>query len=421
MSHVDGYTHAKAISRAPVDIQGKVSPHIEKLHELGVKAVGPNASPPPPVNTRAEKLAVRANLKTTFAKSREKAKNIANQLLGGGLHAKLQGRLSRLDPQQTATLKGQLHFGGWEASRSSTKPEDRVVIRSAMLSAFAHGASFNETARLRSFLMTADGNTRNEVFAALNKPDANTGRILDYFQRGPFRAPDDGAEQLGGAADKAEGGRGMASKQMNRLTDAFLAKQGVIAPTPPPKDADPKTVEAHELAVSEYNNKKVGAMAVSAYTSGFYVPVNKQLRAQDGGTGQMREDTDLMTRAATDFLSKLPDFQGIVARGGGAGWQDIASEIYKPGLIVTEQAFTSGSPNKGFSGSIQFIIESRHGKEISDLSLKTGDGREVVFPPGTKFEVLTVEKSDEKVPALDANMNRIPDENVMFIVLREVE
>ena len=82
-------------------------------------------------------------------------------------------------------------------------------------------------------------------------------------------------------------------------------------------------------------------------------------------------------------MDRLPDFQGIVRRGGGGFWQDDARAKYIPGQVVTEPTFVSSSPNKGFDGSIQFVIESHHGKEVTDLSVTNkGDGREVLFPPG---------------------------------------
>jgi hypothetical protein len=154
-----------------------------------------------------------------------------------------------------------------------------------------------------------------------------------------------------------------------------------------------------------------------------YKVVNPELRAQNGRMGELSPEVDHLTRAATHFMSKLPDFHGIVARGGGSGWQDIAREKYVPGQVVTEYAFNSGSPDRGFDGSIPFIIESRHGKEVTDLSVTAKDGREVLFPPGAKFEVLAVQTGTEDftIDSLGVKKGNPNNEKTMFIIMREVD
>ena len=56
---------------------------------------------------------------------------------------------------------------------------------------------------------------------------------------------------------------------------------------------------------------------------------------------------------------------------------------------MTDATFTSSSSatDQAFSGSHQFAIESRTGRDISFLSSRPEE-KEVLFPPGTQFEVL---------------------------------
>lgn len=404
MSMIHGYTHAGAIQRAPTSIQQTVTPHIQALHEMGVKASNQSAPPPKQYGIIASWGGVHDSLKSEFAKSGRKAFDITSQIssqaLEGGVNEKLQKRLANLTPDQAKTLKDQLHYSAWQAHTSGTTSEDRLVIRTALVLAFAHGASLDDTARLKQFLNTADSATRNSVLAALNKPDANPTDVLTYFQAVPM----DAVDQIQAWVRRDDS---VNATKIPKLVDNFLsinAQKLGVAPNSP-----------------EYQNLKIGATAISAYTSDIYKDVNKELRQNP--PDQISPQIEMLTVAAKDFLSRLPDFQGIVARGGGSGWQDIARARYVPGQVVTEPTFISSSPNKGFDGSVQFIIESRHGKEVSGLSVNGSfDGREVLFPPGTKFEVLAVETASETYSFFGTSKTDNPNnEKTMFIVLREVD
>jgi hypothetical protein len=420
MTHIDGYSRKTALQRAPASLQSddkSVKDAINKLKARGVKSGAKSAPPPKPdanaVATNANKAG--AILERAFVKSSEKATGIVSRLsenlLGDkGVHTKLLTRLLVTDDREITKLKDQLHYSHWKASTSGTSPEDRMVTRTAILLAFAHGANLDETARLKSFLNTCDPSTRDNVLAALNKPDANATRILNHFQQGPLTVSVDGSAERGKLQNWA--GQHGEDQSVKSKTDKFLADNI----NNPKFQKDPALTNIKDLGGKGVEPAIiVGATAVSAYTvEGIYKPLNKALR--DGEP--LSSDQDLLTRAATHFMSKLPDFQGIVARGGGSGWQDAARAKYVPGQVVTEHAFTSTSPDQGFPGSIQFIIESRHGKEVTDLSVATGqDGREVLFPPGAKFEVLAVETADEKFTIKKTGQQ----ENIMFIVMREVD
>jgi hypothetical protein len=60
-----------------------------------------------------------------------------------------------------------------------------------------------------------------------------------------------------------------------------------------------------------------------------------------------------------------------------------------PGNIVTEEAFTSATRDRGisFPGQLRFEIISKTGKLVAEYSSKVGE-EEVLFDQGTQFKVL---------------------------------
>ncbi|MEU4312390.1 ADP-ribosyltransferase domain-containing protein [Nocardia sp. NPDC024068] len=88
-------------------------------------------------------------------------------------------------------------------------------------------------------------------------------------------------------------------------------------------------------------------------------------------------------------IAKLRNYSGTVFRG--AHLSDDALARYKPGSIVTEAAFTSTSRSKSraFGGNTHFKIRSSTGKRLGGYSAKPHE-KEVLFPPGTGFEVVKV-------------------------------
>ena len=114
--------------------------------------------------------------------------------------------------------------------------------------------------------------------------------------------------------------------------------------------------------------------------------VNKALR----GSSPMREFESSYERLLNRALSKLPDYQGKVFRRVDLKPQLIAK--YKPGQQITEKAFSSTSfvRSDDFDGNVEFIINSRTGKNIRDISeLDLED--EVLLRSNTAFKVLNVE------------------------------
>lgn len=66
---------------------------------------------------------------------------------------------------------------------------------------------------------------------------------------------------------------------------------------------------------------------------------------------------------------------------------------YREGGFVTERGFlsTTAATHCEYSGNVQYVIQSRRGKDISQIA-EHGNEREVLFPPDTRFKVVSVER-----------------------------
>jgi hypothetical protein len=81
---------------------------------------------------------------------------------------------------------------------------------------------------------------------------------------------------------------------------------------------------------------------------------------------------------------------------------------YKPGHPVTEEFFFSTAANSksAFSGNTKYFVESTNGKRVDFLSEYPHE-REVLFPPGTKFDVISVEVN-QATGKREIFMNELP-------------
>lgn len=121
------------------------------------------------------------------------------------------------------------------------------------------------------------------------------------------------------------------------------------------------------------------------YTGLGYRDLNDALRGNAVEASQLAR-----IEAIKSALQKLPPYRGPVVRG-----TDLPPEVlaqYRPGEVVTEEAFLSTSTNPAvarstaFSGNVEFRIFSKTGRDISSVSLFPGE-REILFPPGSHFYV----------------------------------
>lgn len=61
-------------------------------------------------------------------------------------------------------------------------------------------------------------------------------------------------------------------------------------------------------------------------------------------------------------------------------------EQHKPGAVVEERGLASADVDKPWGGNVDLVIDSQHGKDISELS-SSNHFHEVLFGPDSKFTV----------------------------------
>ncbi|MBC7797235.1 MAG: hypothetical protein H7Z37_10220 [Pyrinomonadaceae bacterium] len=151
-------------------------------------------------------------------------------------------------------------------------------------------------------------------------------------------------------------------------------------------------------------------VALQAYTEARgYTSMNGVLRKDPALTDSQNTQTAILIKGATSALNQLPSYKGTVFTGLTMTPQEIAE--FKPGLVFPDGAFRSSTSDssKAFRGNVLYVIESKKGKAISEISSAPNES-EVLFRPNTKFQVLKVETQKTDFPGRDA-----------VIYLREVE
>jgi hypothetical protein len=100
---------------------------------------------------------------------------------------------------------------------------------------------------------------------------------------------------------------------------------------------------------------------------------------------------------AESGLSKLPAYEGDVYRSmhiDAASRPELYANYTTRGAIIDDAGFysTSTNPNITMSGddNVKLVISQQSGREVSYLSAYQSE-QEVLFPPGTRFQVLDVE------------------------------
>jgi hypothetical protein len=134
--------------------------------------------------------------------------------------------------------------------------------------------------------------------------------------------------------------------------------------------------------------------AIVLYTQTFYVEMNSALRNRDKDA--MKDFGDGI-KLADKGLAKMPTHQGWVHRGVESLPADVLAK-YVPGVVVTEEAFTSTSQaeDSAFTGQVKFKIKSKTGRDVQALS-RVEKEKEVLFRPGTKFLVTDKERDGDAI------------------------
>ncbi|MFF9490316.1 ADP-ribosyltransferase domain-containing protein [Streptomyces sp. NPDC014676] len=101
-----------------------------------------------------------------------------------------------------------------------------------------------------------------------------------------------------------------------------------------------------------------------------------------------------LIKSSISGLNQLAPHTGTVYRGISLNPAQTQAALarYAPGRVVQEPAFVSTNAfAPRFSGNIQFEIESRSGRSVQAISRHKNVENEVLFPPGTSFQVQSVQ------------------------------
>lgn len=155
-------------------------------------------------------------------------------------------------------------------------------------------------------------------------------------------------------------------------------------------------LENPELAgIPEYQ-----LLAMYGYSADGFRALNTALR--DGDPAAI-EQYRLYIDAVVLGLQSMPTFTGTVYRGERV--DDPAAraapyiEAFNNGTTVTEAAFIStsmGGVTSNYQGNVEFVIHSESGSNIENLTYFGTAEHEVLFPPGTEFDVLDIQIIDGK-------------------------
>lgn len=132
------------------------------------------------------------------------------------------------------------------------------------------------------------------------------------------------------------------------------------------------------------NLSKDEIAAIEAYTGSKYKCLNPYLWQKE----KKSKDLDFFVTTMNQALDKLPNYEGFVIRGA-----TLPKEVYdkhQVGKVITYDGFTSAATRNLRWGHQTFVIFSKTGKPIMDLSTQGHIEREVIFKAGTKFKILEI-------------------------------
>jgi len=218
------------------------------------------------------------------------------------------------------------------------------------------------------------------------------------------RTPGDSVELTDGRTKRIDRARELVDVALVGDTDAPKIYAGVIGELPTSAGAE-AVAEANDdiddapeaIAPSQADLQLTPAehSAISTYTRVSYETLNHSLW---NGT---IDDVSAVAAFSHDLsagLAKLPDYEGAVLRGSHPDRPAAAYDLerYESGSVVIENGYISStvSPEVEFNGEVLWIIESKHGKDVENLTSVKGE-QEVLFDRFTKFFVLSKEYEQE--------------------------
>ncbi|HRW99963.1 MAG TPA: ADP-ribosyltransferase [Cyclobacteriaceae bacterium] len=142
-------------------------------------------------------------------------------------------------------------------------------------------------------------------------------------------------------------------------------------------------------------------IAIRGYTAEDYAQLNLALRR---GDPEQLARLQTQIQNATSGLRQLPAHRGTVHRA--VSLSDDMAARYRPGRVVAEPSFTSASMPGGTyqrGGNTLMIIESSTGRDVSLVARHLTE-REILFAPGTRFRVVSVEADGHIIRLVDLGL-----------------
>jgi ADP-ribosyltransferase exoenzyme len=181
--------------------------------------------------------------------------------------------------------------------------------------------------------------------------------------------------------------------QTTNFSDALKDVRDYTDPTTPPPPNCSQAEMLYQAAQETTSSNKAGTCGLSPaelvmlkyYSDSGYGCMNQYLRQKE----KVDADLDFLVKTLNSGLGKLPDYKGLVRRGGTLPQQ--IRDAHVPGAIITYDSFTSTSTSGGFGGSDLFMIYSDSGKPIMGFSEHTSEN-EVLFRSMAQFKILSVKK-----------------------------
>lgn len=125
-------------------------------------------------------------------------------------------------------------------------------------------------------------------------------------------------------------------------------------------------------------------------TSDYYGEMNHGLREGDPA---LLDKYEAHAKSAVSGLNQLPPYEGTVFRGiqvDDPGLLRKLADGYQPGSLYEERAFFSTDSARPFGGNVQYEVYSTGGgRDVRELSAVKLSESEVLFPPGSRFKVLS--------------------------------
>lgn len=135
---------------------------------------------------------------------------------------------------------------------------------------------------------------------------------------------------------------------------------------------------APELS-AKLSDDQIGALYGYTTNEG-YMAINPALRQ----VTELTPELDAFVGHARDALNKLPAYNKATMRGISSLPESVL-EHNQIGNIISDNAFMSTSAGQPFPGNITIIVKGKSGRDIAFVS--DYPEAEVLYPPGTKFEV----------------------------------